>query len=421
MSSTDTARIRNASVEDLDAIVRIADDLAQHRDADQGFLVSGYSAETYRAYIEHSQAAVTDAAEKCLLWVLETDDGVQGFFLAYNRAYLHSHTTTLEEETSERVIVERFDGLGAKFDRPYNFYVIKQVAVRPEQSGKGYGKALYHQFFEYTAHKKFHRASETEKARVEPDVADIFVAVMSQPLNRRSMDFHAALGFQPVISWASPGEPDPLHSIGRVVFHAHARELLFRKNSGAAPQTSVAASFEALRHATELYLHEDNLNWRKFSFLSQYTAALVAAQFVAALTENPFTHPAFQLIPILTVLALACVSSYLSYTFSGKLKSGLLFMDSHKRSALLIESKLSHLVPGVYPPLGNVPRISRTVDIINTARFIFYPIIVIATVVSLYFAWGQISVRPAGAVKMTEADKAPVKAATPPSAGAAIE
>ncbi len=156
-TATRDVRIRLAVPKDLPAILRIAKGNAlgcSPLPVSSGFLVSGYNAEQY--------------LELCSLadcfYVVEEPYGIVGFLLAYSlgRAGICDPT----EQAIRR-----------KDSRP--FILAKQVCVEPNFAGKGYGQRLYRHLF-----------------KTRPTLPTV-AAIVVNPLNLRSIQFHDRLGFVP--------------------------------------------------------------------------------------------------------------------------------------------------------------------------------------------------------------------------------
>lgn len=196
--------------------------------------------------------------------------------------------------------------------------------------------ALFHAL---TAREK----SQSNKNTIDPArysaVSDVFVAIMRKPENQRSARFHASYGFLPVLSFGNAvGEP----VMEREVLHVTAQTALQFKRDSLDFEEGVSGLRTSLENATTLYLHEDNLNWTKLQYLSQYFAVLIAAQFILPTLRPTLPNEIAFFVLLVGHLALAALLGYLLHSLSAKLKSGLRFMSSHKRAVLVTEAKLQH-------------------------------------------------------------------------------
>ncbi|MEL7542640.1 MAG: hypothetical protein AAGJ70_02570 [Pseudomonadota bacterium] len=384
--------IRSATEADVDSILRLAGSLTIDHKHAAGFLVSNFTRDDYIEFLGHAQADKTDY--DLTFFVAEDDLGVAGFLLCYDLRYLlkKGEERFLETDTTERRLVDRFG-------RDTGFYVIKQVGVRPDQFRTGVGSRLYQAFIEHTLSVRSRntilrpkdklpwRLLPTRAPKVsDPDIVDVFVAVMIRPDNPGSLEFHRRKGFRTVYSWSSGAIGDPKDELkSRLVMHATSQEILAGYTRDVDADAAIHAMLSSLEYAKSLYKHEDDLNWTKLSYLSQYSSALIAAQFVVASFGGAGKSLPVFLMLLLMSLLIGAVAIYLSWSFSIKLRSGLLFMAAHKRAALLVESKLNHIFPGFYPSVTSVPRQSDTVKLIRRARRVFLILSVLATVFAVAF------------------------------------
>ncbi|MEO0620174.1 MAG: hypothetical protein AAFZ01_12960, partial [Pseudomonadota bacterium] len=361
-----------------------------------GFLVSKFTKADYVEFLGHALVDKTDY--DLTFFVAEDALGVAGFLLCYDLRYLlkQGEKRFLQDDTTERRLIDRFGS-------DTGFYVIKQVGVRPDQFRSGVGSRLYQSFIEHTLsvrskntilkpkeklHTRLFRAPVVKVT--DPDIVDVFVAVMIRPDNPGSLAFHRRKGFRTVYSWSSGAIGDSGNELeSRLVMHATSQEILAGYTKDVDADAAIHAMLSSLEYAKSLYKHEDDLNWTKLSYLSQYSSALIAAQFVVASFGGAGNSLPVYLMLLIMSLLIGAVAIYLSWSFSIKLRSGLLFMEAHNRSALLFESKLNHIFPGFYPSVTSVPRQSDTVKLIRRARRVF----LILSVLSTVFAVAFISIR----------------------------
>lgn len=160
--------VRVASITDAPEIAQIAFDQALTQKtadslANEGFLVSGYSASQYERWASN-------------ILVGEYNGRVGAFLLSFRRNEIPS-----ELQDAERL----FEAAGDD-----DFLLIKQVAVQSEVMGTGGGKALYHY-----------------RLRACHGIP-VFAAILLEPRNDRSIAFHAAMGFIRFADFAGPdGRP----------------------------------------------------------------------------------------------------------------------------------------------------------------------------------------------------------------------
>jgi hypothetical protein len=375
-------RFSSANESDLEEVVQLAHQLGEHRDSDAGFLVSDFALEDYRRFANAKAEYQADPTQQfdVLFWIARDESGVLlGFFLAYDLNYIRRHTEMLHQDTSESRIA-------SAFLTTLNFYVIKQIGIAPVATRRGLGREFYRRFAEHTCSSKVIGSSTNTNAH--STITDVFVAVLTRPENARSVDFHRSAGFESVILWTSEDtHDDGVSFISRSIMHATSQELLARATEPEAPRgptrERVTVRAGDLEHARSLYAHEDYLNWVKLSYLSQYAGALLAAQFVTA----SFAAGGAEVLKIggvVAVLTLGALSLYLTLASSRKLRSGLLFMDTHKRSALIQERKMMLAGSGVYPVISRPPRLSATASLMSLSRRLFVPLSVLATAFCTY-------------------------------------
>ncbi|MEU0035709.1 MULTISPECIES: GNAT family N-acetyltransferase [unclassified Streptomyces] len=177
-----------------------------------GFLVSGYTEEVYRAALVR--------AEHFYVAVKGTD--VLGFLLAYS-----DERIGLDEWLNHRIKTT----LGS-------FLVIKQVCVARDAARQGVASQLYHHVLgQWTSNP-------------------VIAAVVSEPLNEASTRFHRKLGFEELTRLRPPD------GRLRVVW-------VWRKPRESMLQTQYGI-------AVDLYKHEDIINWNKLNNFLYITAGLAA-------------------------------------------------------------------------------------------------------------------------------------------------
>ena len=141
--------IRKAQIKDADIIHEIAvnNSIKNLKETSQGFLVSNYELETYQEYIQNNK----------YFWVIE-DDEICAFLLAFTR-----------DEINPGILVNQKILEYCNQD----FVIIKQICVSKHH--KGYATQLYKALMGKTN--------------------NIFAAVVLEPVNQTSIDFHQKLGF----------------------------------------------------------------------------------------------------------------------------------------------------------------------------------------------------------------------------------
>ncbi|WP_158675515.1 GNAT family N-acetyltransferase [Nocardia stercoris] len=192
----------------------------------EGFLVSGYGIDTYRALLSR--------AEHFLVAVL--DGQVIGFLVAYTDAEIQP-----EETLNVQIAAE----LGSVL-------VIKQVCVDPRFARRGLARRMY-----------------STVLSANPDLP-VVAAVVSDPVNVPSARLHHAMGFVPYRTVTAPD------GIERTIW-------LNRK-----PSTTVL--LKQYGYAVDLYKHEDTLNWSKLNNFFYISVALFTAYGVLQNTSGSRPH-----------------------------------------------------------------------------------------------------------------------------------
>lgn len=210
--------VRPATLEDVDAIVELAASrslaaVGGDQATSDGFLVSDLERAEYEHRIQESR----------YFYVATDDHRIVGFLMAYTSEQLRG-----DEWLNRRVLAT----LGA-------FTVIKQVCVARSHARQGVGSRLYHELL--VGHPR------------EPVVA----AVVNEPRNEASNNFHRKLGFEELTSLTPP---DGRHRLVFVMREARLDVLLGQYGT-----------------AIDLYKHEDLLNWQKLNNFFYITTGLAAA------------------------------------------------------------------------------------------------------------------------------------------------
>lgn len=307
--------LREARAEDLATVDSIARALTLGQGAEgDSFLVSNFSRADYEAFLKHKDVT--------FLVAVGQGDTPVAFLIAYGCAYAR----TLPADRSEAVILA---AVGADCD----FVVVKQVGVHPDWRGSGLARRLYQRLF-------FMRPADYA-----------FAAIVEKPVaNVGSKAFHTKLGFTPVLQ-ASPSNDNYGDAIINTIWVRQLRPPVHLPP--AAETLAPEAWLENLEHARELYKHEDQLNWTKISLLLTVTFALLTAAWF--LLAEPSSLLVLSAKVVLTGLGFVTL-----FAVREKIRSGALFMASHKTAARLMEGALSMRYTGFIAPLWHVPLKSST-------------------------------------------------------------
>ncbi|CAB0150629.1 hypothetical protein PSI9734_01072 [Pseudidiomarina piscicola] len=290
--------IRPATHDDVPALHALAESwLLKNLPApeDTGFLISNFSQDKYHAYI--------DSAE--YFWVAEEDGQLGGFLLAY-----HSESIQPDEIVNSCL----------RYSVVEPFTLIKQICA----SGKvrGATRALYEKLF----------------AEMSTDLA--LAAVVNEPLNTRSIEFHRKVGFHFLWDLKPPADYD-----GEI----RTRSIWYVNKSKKLPQTRMAQCdkndllqqlIEKQHGITALYTHEDNLNWTKLGMLVTFMTAFMTA--FAFLVERPQTPT-----NTWTAVMLITFGYVINFIFYTKLKSGLKFFEHHKKTLRRYDEGITAILPSL--------------------------------------------------------------------------
>ncbi|WP_152521698.1 GNAT family N-acetyltransferase [Marinimicrobium sp. LS-A18] len=290
--------IRRATYDDVPALHALAERflLENLKDPENtGFLISNFSLDVYKAYV--------DSAE--YFWVAEEDGKLGGFLLAYK---------------SESIKPEEVINSCLRYSVIQPFTLIKQICSSGEV--RGAASALYQTLFD------------------EMDTELALAAVVNEPLNTKSIEYHRKLGFGHLWDLHPPADYDGV---------TRTRSIWFYSKTGTRPQTRMAQvdRSELVQHLIEkeqgtvnLYMHEDNLNWTKLGMLVTFMTALLTA-FGFLLERDPTTTNNW-IVSVLVVFGFV-----VNIMFYLKLKSGLAFLNHHKKNLRRFDDALAGMLPSI--------------------------------------------------------------------------
>ncbi len=150
-------KIIKARTSDIDAIKTLSNQyqfskLSNLEKKTHGFLVSDFNESSYLYFIDKAE----------FFFVLLVNDTTEGFILAYTDKFMDDN-----EYLKSKII---------KVNRP--FIIIKQICIDKANLKRGYGKKMYNTLF--------------HKVKNLP----IVVAIVIEPYNLASIEFHKKLGFR---------------------------------------------------------------------------------------------------------------------------------------------------------------------------------------------------------------------------------
>ena len=273
--------IRPARLEDIEKIYEIAINNSLSRLKNKklvdGFLVSNYDLETYKNYIKNNR----------YFFVVEDEGEIRAFLLAF----------TKEEIDTAQLVNKKI--LAYSSD---DFVIVKQICTAPDSYRKGYGTQVYSFLMDEVSQ-------------------NIFAAVVLNPINQASIDFHQELGFRIAFTII------PEDKINRAVF--------FWDNpcNNFYDKDIVLNQYET---AINLYIHEDNLNWSKLQHFFYITGGLFAVAFLWP--EISYNLPFYEFLIAISFLGM--VSSWLFWI---ALNNGIDYMQTRKQAVVDIERILLKL------------------------------------------------------------------------------
>lgn len=273
--------VRSAKISDLDQVhaIALSNSLGQNNKRGtkkNGFLVSNYSIEDYKNYINKHKH----------FYVLEAGEEICGFLLGHTKDELDKSLKV------NKKILEHADD---------DFVVIKQICIGKDHFRKGYATELY-KFF------------------IEAVERDIYLSVVLEPYNGASVKFHHSLGFDQVFDVIAEDK----RSRG-IFFRPHSHETI-----GKFDKDIILHQYEI---AIDLYKHEDQLNWSKINHLFYVTSGILLLVSLAYSNfEGISLNQVMSLISTLGILS--------SVMFSIALRSGIIYMQERKKAVIEIEQKI---------------------------------------------------------------------------------
>ncbi|MBI4724613.1 MAG: GNAT family N-acetyltransferase [Rhodomicrobium sp.] len=299
---------------DLEEILNIASksSLNNEQPAGTGFLISQYTLDDYNEFLLDQENEKENDKNKKTIWLMaaKTRDGMcVGFLLAYLGVYAtgkrrNGKPRVADGDTS--LIV--FDMLG----KHVPFVIIKQLCIEPEYRRKGIGKAFYNFFY----------------TEICPDrLSHSFAAIVAAPRNNASEAFHKAMGFTRTLQSCSKQSRDEA-TYSNFIWHKPVNPYIVTSNILEHKDRNVDVIRDSHNKAQELYLHEDNLNWKKKSFRSLLLFAQIAAEWSIILrwiSDVQFSW--FYLVSILIAGGVGFAAVWLCVEM---INSGRMFMANHK-------------------------------------------------------------------------------------------
>lgn len=279
---------------DVDAIHELAEawTLPRLESADEGFLVSNFSRERYRAFLD----------EPNVFLKAEVDGAIVGFLYGYS---------------SEQVKPDEVVNSLVRYSLTEPFFIIKQICIARNHPGTpGVASALY------------------ERIK-EQETGLIAAAVVLDPPNPRSIAFHEKQGFEQWFEIEPPPDADGVTRRRGIWCHVPEGCTTRSRLRWHRQETVPAHLIDYHGSAVQLYTHEDNLNWTKLGMNVTFMMAMLAT--VPYLLKLPASRPLTWVI----TGAVIVTGFLLNRLFGIKLRSGLDYMQHHKASVQRLEQRLA--------------------------------------------------------------------------------
>ena len=320
--------ISKVSVADASQIVELQNELLlnDRRDYKDGFLVSGFREEQYRDF----------AVRYEYFYKIVVHGELAGVLLAYESKHIEM------DEKSNMLL---------KYALNKEFVLIKQVFVSPDFQRKGIASFLYDYLQDIIGGKK-------------PLVA----VVVLDPFNSGSSYFHQEKRFHEFLNFVPDADPDGVvrkraawikpsaEAKGNIMFDLRLNNTI----DGTDDLGDVMVS--RMENLVQLYIHEDNLNWTKFSLQTTILFALFAT--FAYFYEKEILPDTF---PVLVTVGIW--GAIINILFILKIRSGIRYMNTYKGKI----QDFDLLVSFHYPKLKKIfNRRVHSPEIDNLPFAIFY-------------------------------------------------
>lgn len=308
--------ISPVTMQDIPAIASLQSELllANTKNAEEGFLVSGYSEKDYQKFLD-----CYDFFFKATI-----DDKIVGCLMAFN---------------SESILPEDKTNLMLKFCAKKEFVLIKQVFVSRANGNKGIAALLYQ-----------HLGKQIKSDRA------MLAVLVSEPLNVASCKFHQKMGFTEYLRFNPNADKDGKVRERSAWIHLPKSESLLadfvRLSNVQIDDNNGELLLARSAQMSDLYRHEDNLNWTKLGMQITLLFALMAA--FGYFYQRSITPSA---LPIL--LPLVVWGGIINYVFYLKIRSGVDFMTKHKNNLIQLDKEIRLFHPIVEPLFPNGSKISQ--------------------------------------------------------------
>lgn len=268
-----------------------------------GFLVSSYSEEDYRRFVETYD----------YFFKLTENGKITGVLMAYK---------------SEDILPQDKNNSLLKYVLKKDFVLIKQIFVSPDAGNRGVATRLYKHLFSI----------------IPPDRPAVAVVVI-EPFNRISFEFHRRRGFSEFLTFIPEPDPDGQTRKRSAWIHPSRRSCdflddirLMNVHDGV---DDIGQTMSArISNFISLYEHEDNLNWTKVGLQSTILFALIAV--LAFFYDKELPAGMYPLLFVIGIMGVV-----LNYMFLLKIRSGLRYMHTYKRKIRDYDRQYSFCYPKV--------------------------------------------------------------------------
>jgi hypothetical protein len=130
-------------------------------------------------------------------------------------------------------------------------------------------------------------------------------------------------------------------------------------------EVDIGLMIENLERVTHLYVHEDNLNWRKLGTMVTFLFAFIATLWVVATGKELDPKSSIVVLCAVALIGLGTLG-----TLAITIESGLEFMLLHKLNARIIESQIKLIHSGFLADIWSVKAVSNSVRVMRCSPYV---------------------------------------------------
>lgn len=341
-------RYQQATIKDLDTVLSIADSNRNLEDVPKftGALSSLWQSSEYRQLIKAGNVFL----------VLTSANKVIGLIVGYSGHFGKNLISKYRRYSSVRSEVAAYamDMVGELLP----FVVIEQILVRTSNRNDDIFEKILRDLLTIRFLNQFSQPKMFNKDRVR----HVFIARLSPTHYADTDTILSRIGLVETLEYQNDEELIAAGLYGQV-WHVTAEPNSFTKVfDGSESSYGISSFIAGIETARELYLHEDNLNWKKLTVLASFLFAQLAALWVVL--DRAFSTSVSEFYMefyIGTVIVIGLVGFRSILTCNNMLKSGRRFMASHKATLKILQAQLSLRTSDYIPGIWCVPTTSITV------------------------------------------------------------